>query len=271
MHTFQIKTYEIPTEKIKENREIRFAVLADLHGFLYGEENRELIQAIKAARPDAVLCVGDLSVRTKPETLEVAEKLLKSLVKEFPVYYALGNHEYKMKFSEFGECYEAYEKRLSMEGVRFLHNQKTSQKIGETWCHFYGLELPLDYYKKPKSRKLTQTELERYLGTVQGEGMHILLAHNPKYGTTYFSWGADLILSGHYHGGIVRLSEHCGLTCPQYLLFPPYCCGDFHRGNRHMVVSAGLGEHTIPVRIHNKRELLIISLKQREDAYGNSR
>ena len=73
----------------------------------------------------------------------------------------------------------------------------------------------------------------------------MLLAHNPKYGDVYFEWGADFIFSGHYHGGILRFNEHHGLTCPQYLLFPPYCCGDFHRQEQHMIVSAGLGEHTI--------------------------
>ena len=86
----------------------------------------------------------------------------------------------------------------------------------------------------------------------------------PKYGKTYFEWGADLILSGHYHGGVVRLSEHYGLSSPQYLFLPPFCCGDFHKGDQHMIVSAGLGEHTIPLRIHNPRELLVIDIKPSE-------
>ena len=75
---------------------------------------------------------------------------------------------------------------------------------------------------------------------------------------------ADLILSGHYHGGVVRLSEHYGLSSPQYLFLPPFCCGDFHKGDQHMIVSAGLGEHTIPLRIHNPRELLVIDIKPSE-------
>ena len=76
-----------------------------------------------------------------------------------------------------------------------------------------------------------------------------------------------MILSGHYHGGIVRFGKHIGLTCPQFLLFPPFCCGDFHRGDSHMLVSAGLGEHTIPVRIH-PRELLVIDMKPLEKHGG---
>nr|WP_243097127.1 hypothetical protein [Ruminococcus sp. AF46-10NS] len=99
------------------------------------------------------------------------------------------------------------------------------------------------------------------IGEPGKNGMQILLAHNPKYGNAYFDWGADMILCGHYHGGVVRLSEHHGLSCPQYLVLPPFCCGDFHRGEQHMFVSAGMGEHTIPLRIHNPRELLVIDVK----------
>ena len=140
---------------------------------------------------------------------------------------------------------------------------------------FYGLELPMQYYKKPKSPMLSLTELESLIGIPYMEGIHVLLAHNPKYGNTYFSWGSDVILCGHYHGGVLRLSEHHGLTCPQFLLFPPFCCGDFHRGGSHMIVSAGLGEHTVPLRIHNPRELLLLVMKpqaevQPESGDGNS-
>ena len=117
------------------------------------------------------------------------------------------------------------------------------------------------------------------IGTPSKAGIHILLAHNPKYGNTYLSWGADLILSGHYHGGILRFNENYGLTCPQYLLFPPYCCGRFQSGKSTMIVSAGLGEHTIPIRLHNPRELLVIEFcpaerkshkTGRKSLYGNT-
>jgi hypothetical protein len=125
---------------------------------------------------------------------------------------------------------------------------------------FCGLELPVEYYQKPRSPKLKTDTMEQLIGKAPEEAFGVLLAHNPKYGSTYLDWGADLTLCGHYHGGVLRFGEHHGLTCPQYLLFPPYCCGDFHREDRHLIVSAGIGEHTIPVRIHNPRELLLITI-----------
>ena len=134
---------------------------------------------------------------------------------------------------------------------------------------FHGLELPIEYYHKPNSPALSLTTMEELIGMPSQPGVHVLLAHNPKYGNTYFSWGADLILSGHYHGGILRLNENHGLTCPQYLFLPPYCCGKFTRGSHHMIVSAGLGEHTIPVRIHNPRELILVDLVPDRKHTGN--
>ena len=72
---------------------------------------------------------------------------------------------------------------------------------GEHFC-FWGLELPIEYYHKPRSPKLKKEVMEELIGKPEDKGMQILLAHNPKYGKTYFEWGADLILSGHYHGAL---------------------------------------------------------------------
>lgn len=261
MKKFRIKDYEIQTEKLTGSHKVSFAVLADLHGFCYGRENKELIQAIRKREPDAVLVAGDMLVRTKPESMEPAVCLLKGLAGRYPVYYALGNHESKMFSGEKKGLYLEYEKRLKDSGVRFLHNEQVQAELGNTKFCFHGLELPLIYYHKPRSPKLKPELIRKLLGTPSEDAFHVLLAHNPKYGNAYFSWGADLILSGHFHGGVLRLTEHMGLTSPQYLFLPPYCCGDFHRDGRHMIVSAGLGEHTIPIRIHNPRELLFVTVK----------
>ncbi len=262
MNTFRKKIYEIQTGKLKGNREVKFAVLTDLHGVEFGENNQALLEEIKGEHPDAVLVLGDMFVRSLISTMEAAEVLLTNLAKELPVYYALGNHEFALlEKEEYRDTYLAYERRLTCEGVCFLHNEHTAMEIQGTDFVFYGLELPMKFYKKPRSPVLSLTEMENLIGVPHMDGIHVLLAHNPKYANTYFSWGADLIFSGHYHGGILRFSEHLGLACPQYLLFPPYCCGDFHEGGSHMFVSAGLGEHTIPVRIHNPRELLMVVLK----------
>ena len=163
--------------------------------------------------------------------------------------------------NEFAGEYQEYENELREAGVEILHNDFSKLKVGKTGITVYGLEIPLIYYKKPFSPRLHTEEVRELIGEPSEDSLNILLAHSPKYGDTYFDWGADLILSGHYHGGIVRLNRHKGLLSPQLQPFPAFCCGDFHRGSQHMLVSAGAGEHTIPVRIHNPREVLIVDLK----------
>lgn len=266
MKEFRTKHYEICTEKMNKGCEVRFALLTDLHGLVFGKEHEDLLNAIYEEKPDAILVPGDMVIRSEVESLGETEKLFLKLADDYPVYYSLGNHENRMLLhEEKRENYLAYERRLTEAGVCFLHNEYTESSIKGHDFLFYGLELPMEYYQKPKSPKLSLKTMEELIGTPFRKGIHILLAHNPKYGNTYFSWGADLTVSGHYHGGVLRFSEHVGLTCPQFLLFPPYCCGDFHKGDRHMIVSAGIGEHTIPIRIHNPRELLIIKLKAPEE------
>ncbi len=259
METFRTRTYEIHTKKLKSRHKVKFAFLTDLHGLVYGNNNQHLYEEIMKRKPDAVLVTGDMIVCRKMETLQAAAGLLVRLSEQIPVFYVLGNHEYKMSLNpEYRQQYLNYEYLLTRAGICFLHNEHISSDFHETDFVFHGLELPMEYYHKPNSPALSLKTLEELLGTPTGSGIHILLAHNPKYGNTYLSWGADLVLSGHYHGGILRFGENHGLTCPQYLLFPPYCCGRFHGGKSTMIVSAGLGEHTIPIRIHNPRELLMI-------------
>lgn len=266
MKTFRTKTYQMKTAKLKKGQSVCLAVLTDLHGLMFGKENQELFHAIEAGRPDAVLVVGDMVVSAAPETAAAVAGFFCRLANTFPVFYSLGNHEYKMLQNPETCCvYQNYEHVLTEAGVCFLHNEHISMKLKGADFVFYGLELPVEYYRKPRSPYPLKEDLESMIGTPSDWGINVLLAHNPKYGDAYFHWGADLIFSGHYHGGVLRFSEHHGLACPQYLLFPPYCCGDFHRGDsQHMLVSAGLGEHTVPLRIHNPRELLLVHLEPEE-------
>lgn len=260
--TFRTKTYVLHSKKIKKGAEVRFAFLTDLHGLSFGTNNQMLYAAIMDAQPDAVLVSGDMIVSREKNSLSVAASLLLRLCDQIPVYYALGNHEYKMFLNpERREDYLNFERLLTGAGVCFLHNESIGSCFKENDFVFYGLELPMEYYHKPNSPRLSMNTLNALAGRPNREAFHVLLAHNPKYGKTYLNWGGDLILSGHYHGGILRLSENVGLSCPQFLLFPPYCCGKFEKNQCSMIVSPGIGEHTVPIRIHNPRELILIEIK----------
>ena len=188
MKTFTTKTYTIHTDKIQENREVCFAVLADLHGITFGNNHQQLFHSIMKEKPDGILVPGDMIVSRDTVTLQAAAGLFLRLCEQVPVFYSLGNHEYKMLCNpDLRDSYLNYERLLTSAGVCFLHNEHITSRFHGTSFTFYGLELPLEYYHKPNSPALSLTRLEQLIGTPSRDGVHILLAHNPKYGNTSFS------------------------------------------------------------------------------------
>ena len=265
---FCLETYTFPSKKIiPGSRPVRFCFLSDLHGTEFAGENRSLLRAIASFKPDGILVGGDMIVGKlhNGQGMRVSLELLQRLAENYPVWYALGNHEHRMMTNTefYGSRYMDYERELVSCGVRMLHNESETFDVEGTSFRIYGLELEQSFYKKPLSPRLTAEHITELLQGERGDTkreFESLLAHNPKYGQAYFDWGADLILSGHYHGGLMRFSRRHGLISPQFWPFPRYCCGDFIRGDQRMLVSAGLGEHTLPFRIHNPRVLLEVTL-----------
>lgn len=242
---------------------MRLAFLSDLHGLFFGEGNRQLVQAVERAEPDLVLVGGDMMIGKPSPCFEAAEALLLDLVKRFPVYYAFGNHEHRLQEDpeRYGDGFQRFCEKLCGQGVRILRNGNIQADIGDgAPLVIWGWDGERRFYKKLRPIAMEDGYLDRTLGHLWEGAYHILLAHNPQFGQSYFSWGADLILSGHYHGGVCRFSENRGLIAPNFRLFPAYCCGLFTRGEQHMVVSPGLGEHTIRFRVHDPRELIVLEL-----------
>ena len=260
--SFRVKEYRIALEGWKAAGEGVFCFLTDLHGRCHGNNNEALIAKVREIRPDLILCGGDMNVKYLPETLPTALHLLGALTDLAPVFLAAGNHEsYMNRKKRFRGAYRQYLEALAEQGVRILLNEQLSVKIGEQKVAVTGAELPRRFYARPFPRMMTVRELEALTGHPVPGVFNILLSHNPRYADTYFEWGADLTLCGHTHGGVVRFTEHSGAFSPQDLLFPKYCCGDFYRGGAAVIVSAGLGEHTIPVRIHDPRELIVVRVR----------
>lgn len=263
MKNFKIKTYRIFSKKVLQKHCIRLAFLSDLHGLCYGEENCRLVQAVEDAHPDAVLAGGDMMVGEPEPCLEAAGALFLSLAEKFPVYYAFGNHERRLMEDpeKYGYGFLDFYRMLEAQGVRILRNARARLKSRDgTLLSIWGWDGERRFYKRLLAEAMEPAYLAETLGRPDDGSYHILMAHTPQYGQAYFSWGADLILCGHYHGGIWRFSENRGLAAPNLHLFPKYCCGLFSRGDQHMVVSPGLGEHTIKLRINNPRELIIAEI-----------
>ncbi len=259
MYSFRVKDYYFKSPRIPVGRDVSFCLISDLHGVEHGEKNRDLLQALEERSPDVILIPGDMVIRKEPDTCRRALSVLKEMGKRTPVIYSPGNHETFMECSVKTRVeFQRYKENVKKAGIIYLENEEYTISLKDMKISFYGLELPGIFYRKPCSPGLKEKTLETYLGKGEKGNFRVLLAHNPKYMHTYFKWGADLTVSGHYHGGILRFSEHAGALSPQFHPFPGFCCGDFRRGFQGAVVSAGLGEHTLPLRIHNPRELLVI-------------
>ena len=107
--------------------------------------------------------------------------------------------------------------------------------------------------------------IEKKLGNVgksERDKYQVLIAHNPLYFPEYAEWGADMTVSGHVHGGIIRLPLLGGVISPAIALFPKYDGGKYMRGDKAMILSRGLGTHTIHVRFNNPGEVSVIKVRR---------
>ena len=264
MAGFRIQSYRIKTGKLRSGRALTFVMLADLHNKEYGQGNEDLIRAVKAQKPDGVLIAGDMLVGNTQHSFLPAQRLVLALQEQAgPVYYGNGNHESRMRIQTeiYGNRYEEYMEPLRRAGVRVLSNEGTpfESKGCRVWIH--GFEMDLSYYGKFGEQPLKTEALKEALGELKSKDYQILLAHNPVYFAQYAAWGADLTLSGHLHGGGIRVPFLGGVITPQARLFPKYDRGLFWRGEKALIVSPGLGTHTVNIRIFNPAELIVIRLE----------
>lgn len=232
------------------DKDCRIALITDLHGNAFGEKNEKLLHMIREEKPDVIAVAGDLVVKDGQGT-EVALDLLKALSRDYPVYYAPGNHEIRMP------GYEEYKEKVRACGICYLENSFAADKSG---LLFVGLDLPLYWYHKIYEKRDFSIEDLKKILPEPGTDHPVLIAHDPEYFPLYAKWGAGLVLSGHVHGGIARLPLVGGVLAPSLRPFPKYDAGQFRFGDSTMVLSRGLGLHHIKLRFFNRPELAVIDI-----------
>lgn len=248
------------SSKLKEPAVLVF--LSDLHDNAFGEKNEKLLKEIKRIHPDAVLIGGDTMV-TKPGRADLSrtKELLQGISRlSCPVFYANGNHEQRMQRDRgvYGSMYDEFRKLLEEYQVNYLQN-KTVQWRDDIAVS--GVDIAWKYYQDFHPDSMEPSYLTRRLGKADPERFQILLAHSPLFFDAYADWGADLSLAGHFHGGTIRLPGLGGVMTPQYQFFHPFCGGVFEQNGRWMLVSRGLGTHSINIRIGNRPQLAVIRLE----------
>lgn len=265
-HKYKITSYEIKCNKNKKNDiSKKILMFSDLHNINhFGEENSDLVKFVKEYKPDMIILAGDMIVSHSNEAKANIKTagFINKLSEIADVYYGIGNHEkyFIEKKEQYKTIWDDYYGSLSKK-VHIIQNGCISiNDINNNKLNLYGLDLPLDYYRKLNSKKLTIDSMEEMLGKARKNEFNILIAHNPEYFETYAKWGADLVLSGHNHGGLVRLPYMGGVLSPRLRLFPKYDYGLFILDESQMILSNGMGAHSIKIRINNIPEIVCIQI-----------
>lgn len=254
--------YEVDTRGVFSSKNpVKIAVLADLHNSFLNDGDR-IIDAVRKEQPDIIIAAGDmlLSHSDQRRENEKTAKLINSLCGIAPLFYGMGNHETAVSNrSHLKHLWPDFLSNLTNKEV-LLRNLSKNIYVKGKKINIYGLELPEKYYKRFNKLKPTVEEINNLIGKSDNAAYNILIAHNPDFFKQYAKWGADLILSGHNHGGMVRIPFFGGIISPRPAIFPKYDYGLFKDEGAIMIVSAGMGSHSIKIRLNNKPELVIVKL-----------
>ncbi len=242
-------TYRIESDKVENC--IRFVMLSDLHGGKYGKNQSELLKKVKKIAPDAILMPGDIIDDRKRNSND--HGFVRNFGGNFKCYYSTGNHEHRHKNFDYVIA------ELQESGITVLQNESTKFKIGNTYATISGLNDYLYYLDENKSEQWA-TELKKLSGSLDKKSFSILLSHHPDFVENYADTDFDLILSGHAHGGQMRLPFINGVYAPGQGLFPKYAGGRYDLKNKNvLIVGRGLSKDHTP-RIFNRPEIVVIDV-----------
>lgn len=221
----------------------RIVQISDLHNVKFGKNNQKLVDRIRECEPDMIVLTGDL-VDSNHTNVDRAVQFVDEIVKICPVYYVTGNHEYWLEKSEYDELMDG----LVSAGVVILDDQVVEISRGDAKFRLVGLD----------EKSLADGTLEALLS--DEKELTVVLAHEPQYLARYAGTGVDLVLSGHAHGGQFRLPFVGGIVAPDQGFLPEYTAGEYYMNGTEMIVSRGLGNSVIPVRLFNYPEIVCVEL-----------
>lgn len=219
--------------------------ISDLHNAEFGDGQKDLIGKIEAQDADIIVITGDM-IDSRRTDVDKAVELITGLGNKIPVYYVTGNHESRVR--EYNEL----ESKLIENGVTVLKNESVKIEKDGSFINIIGVDDP--------SFGMSANDIFHTVSELKTDGYDVLLSHRPELFETYCESGAELVLCGHAHGGQVRIPFAGGLVAPNQGLFPEYTAGSYKSGSTEMIVSRGLGNSIIPLRVNNPPELVVITL-----------
>lgn len=242
-----LRTYTVVSPKL--TAEVRLAVVTDFHS----SDNAEEVAAMVAScAPDAVLLVGDLfDDDTADRPTERTLSLMRQLSAQYPCYYVSGNHE-----AWTGEMDALYQ-QTEEAGVTVLRMSSGVLTVRGQRIALCGIPDPYEmvYSGAPD----TEEQLRQALEDVDSADFTVLLAHRPELLAKYAQFPFDLVVSGHAHGGQVRIPGVLnGLYAPNQGWFPKLAGGAYTQDGTTLIVSRGLAVRTRLPRIFNRPEVVLV-------------
>ncbi len=251
--SIEVTLMEIEDKRLPEGFSgLTIVQVSDLHNASFGERQGRLLEKIEEASPDLIAVTGDL-IDSDHTELGKAMEFIQGAAALAPVYYVTGNHE------AWSEDWGDLEEQLKEAEVVVLRGEKA-----EVICHgipfaLIGLDDPA--FNADGGEEAVEMGRRLEVLSERTDGYTILLSHRPELFDVYAEKEIDLVLSGHAHGGQMRIPFIGGLIAPNQGVFPLYTEGLFEKGQTKMVVSRGLGNSVIPVRVNNRPQLIVVKLK----------
>lgn len=251
----EITNYCIVNNKLpNEFNNYKIIQISDYHNEKSNIINDDLLRIIKKEKPNIIVITGDF-IDSRKTNISVAIDLIKEIEGVAPIYYVTGNHEARIT------SYDELKRRLVEYNVIVLENETATIKKENSQINIIGVNDPqLAYEYSVDDSIIIKDELEK--SNYDKSLFSILLSHRPEVFKTYVEKNIDLVLSGHAHGGQIRIPFVGGVVAPNQGFFPKYTSGLFKENNTNMIISRGIGNSIIPIRINNRPELVIIKLRK---------
>ena len=244
---FVSRYYDLTDARIHD--EVRIAIVSDLHGALYREHQSDLVAALEAENPHVVLLLGDIF--DQRGIGEHSIDLIRVLSGKFNCQFIPGNHEYKS--GDLGVIRDL----LQEENIPILAGESILLEINDTSVQIFGVDDGMAG-KKKQLRQIADAAAQK-----NDDIYSILAIHVPNGVESYLHYGFDLMLSGHTHGGQIRIPVMLnGLYAPGQGVFPKYGGGRYDFGKQTMIISRGLSQKPLWLpRLGNPPELTFVTLK----------
>lgn len=244
---------------------LRICHMSDFHSSRFADYGELIARRVREFSPELILVTGDMADCSKDRCAKyffsVADRLA-----GFPMVCSPGNHELRIGRQKMPEELET---ALVARGIPLLYNAQAELCIRGEQLPLFGYLQGFRWFTErgEKHARLRQDITERDVALALGQcprsRFSILLAHDPAPFAAYADWGAPLVLSGHIHGGQIRLPRLGGVLSPAHRFFPEYSAGIYRRGGSTLVVSRGLSVSEMP-RINNRPEVAFLTLRNKE-------